>query len=74
MIHKHRSTAEISFHAIVACMGAFYFGYALAELNMAQPTLDVVYGIGDSINMSKDLANGILFYFIFYILIKLKEV
>lgn len=39
-------------------MGAFYFGYALGELNMAQPTLDLMYNM-NQLSISIDLANGI---------------
>lgn len=45
---------------MTACMGAFYFGYALGELNMAQPTLDIMYNV-DQLSISKDLANGKIF-------------
>lgn len=29
----------------MACIGSFYFGYNLGELNMAQNKLNLVYGI-----------------------------
>lgn len=38
-------------------MGPFYFGFALGELNMALPTLNLMYGM-DEMAISQDIAYG----------------
>ncbi|KRX03282.1 Major facilitator superfamily domain, general substrate transporter [Pseudocohnilembus persalinus] len=53
---KHISTALVFVQAISACLGSFYFGYALGELNMAEGTLMSVYNI----TSNQDLYYGML--------------
>ncbi|KRX00496.1 Major facilitator superfamily domain, general substrate transporter [Pseudocohnilembus persalinus] len=55
---KHKSTAKIIVKALVASLGAFYLGYALGELNMAQGKLNYAYDIENSDNL--DIWKGML--------------